>query len=467
MIQSTKFSFSAFLNYLGNWMKVHRTFIQSIQWCIVIVYATLIIVPLFLPLPDETAHLWSNFTLIAQFAFWGIWWPFVLVSMVLLGRVWCGVLCPEGALTQFASKHGKGWSIPHWVRWGGWPFVAFAMTTIYGQLVSVYQYPKAVLLVLGGSTVGAMIIGYFYGKNKRVWCRFLCPVNGVFSLLSKLAPMHYKVNEDAWRASYSLPKDQIQEVNCAPLVPLRQLQSASHCHMCGCCSGYRDAITLTPRPVTEEVVFYSEKNNSVWDSALLLYGLLGIAIGAFQWTVSPWFIQLKQSVAVWLVGHNIMWPFDTEHVAWWMLTHYPENNDVFSWLDGASILVYILMTALVVGSLLALLVGISIRLSRVFHWSAFNHLCQAFIPIAGCGVFLGLSATTVSLLRAEHYALYWVSDVRIALLVVAELGSVWLAWKILGQYNMGHFLRRCFSMLPIFLAMALITYCWALMFWIW
>lgn len=180
-------------------MRRHGAFIRSLQWIVVAVYALLILVPVFLPLPDETAHLWSNLTLIAQFAFWGIWWPFVLVSMVLMGRVWCGVLCPEGALTEFASKHGRGRAIPRWVRWGGWPFVAFALTTIYGQMVSVYQYPKAVLLVLGGSTVGAIIIGYLYGRDKRVWCKYLCPVNGVFGLLAKLAPLHYKVNEDAWR----------------------------------------------------------------------------------------------------------------------------------------------------------------------------------------------------------------------------------------------------------------------------
>ena len=74
-----------------------------------------------------------------------------------------------------------------------------ALTTIDGQLVSVYEYPQAVLLVLGSSTLAAVAVGFVYGKGKRAWCRHLCPVNGVFALLAKVAPLHYRVDEDAWK----------------------------------------------------------------------------------------------------------------------------------------------------------------------------------------------------------------------------------------------------------------------------
>jgi polyferredoxin len=83
------------LAQVGQWMQRHGAVIRGIQWVVVAVYAFLIIVPVVLPLPDDSAHLWNNLTLIAQFVFWGIWWPFVLLSMVMLGRVWCGVLCPK------------------------------------------------------------------------------------------------------------------------------------------------------------------------------------------------------------------------------------------------------------------------------------------------------------------------------------------------------------------------------------
>jgi polyferredoxin len=233
------------LKALGEAMRRNRHLIQQIQWAIVLVYAVLVTIPAFLPLPRRLSHIWDNLTLFAQFAFWGIWWPFVLLSMVLVGRAWCGIFCPEGALSEAASRIGKGHAIPRWITWKGWPFVAFALTTIYGQMVSVYQYPKPALLILGGSTVGAIAVGYLYGRNKRVWCRYLCPVNGVFGLLAKLAPVHFGVDQDAWTLSRRTGNAGVRAVNCAPLVAIKTMRGAADC-MCGRCSGFRGAISLAP-----------------------------------------------------------------------------------------------------------------------------------------------------------------------------------------------------------------------------
>ncbi|MGF6512173.1 4Fe-4S binding protein [Paraburkholderia sp. 32] len=451
----------------GQWMQRHGAVIRGIQWVVVAVYVFLIVVPALMPLPDDTAHLWNNLTLAAQFVFWGIWWPFVLLSMVMLGRVWCGVLCPEGALAEFASKFGRGRAIPHWMRWGGWPFVAFGITTIYGQMVSVYQYPKAVLLVLGGSTFAAIVIGLLYGREKRVWCKYLCPVNGVFSLLSRLAPFHYKVDEDAWRRSYKNGEHghRVIPINCAPLVPLRNMKGAADCHMCGRCSGHRDAIALTWRKPSTEVVQLGDKNANPWDTALILYGLLGIAIGAFHWTASRWFIDLKMFAATWLVDRDITWPLDT-NAPWFLFTHYPDQNDVFSWLDGSLLIGYILSTALVYGTVLLLLLTGATRMLGRFDATRLHHLTQGLIPIAGAGVFLGLSATTLSLLRAEHVSLWWASGLRIAILVIASAWSAWLAWLVTRRYS-ERFVQRALAMLWFVAALAVVNSAWWLMFWGW
>ena len=104
---------------IGEWFLRNQRTIRKVQWGGLAFYALLVVVPAFLPLPGQGAHLWSNLTLAAQFVFWGIWWPFVLVSMVLVVRTWCGIFCPEGALSELASQHGLGRAVPRWIAWGG------------------------------------------------------------------------------------------------------------------------------------------------------------------------------------------------------------------------------------------------------------------------------------------------------------------------------------------------------------
>jgi len=447
------------LQSFGDAMQRRRSVIQGIQWTVVLFYLALVVYPAFRPLPPQEAHLYDNLTLFAQFVFWGIWWPFVMVSMMLMGRVWCGVFCPEGALTEFASRHGLGRAIPKWIRWGGWPFVAFAMTTVFGQLVSVYEYPKATLLVLGGSTVMAVGVGLVYGRGKRVWCRYLCPANGVFALLARLAPVHFRADADAWRAA---PRH-APAVDCAPLVDVRHLASASACHACGRCSGHRDAVRLEARSPNLEVLSLKASPASRWEVLVLVYGVLGIAVGAFQWSASPWFVAVKQAAAGWLIEHNSFWLLQ-DNAPWWLLTHYPEANDVFTWLDGLLILLYIGATALVLGSwiLLWLFVAQRILKQQALMW----RLAYSLIPLAGVSVFLGLSMLTVTMLKAEGMTLAWVTPLRVGLLTLALTWSGWLAARLIQRVP-GSSWRRLAAGSVVVLGMSLAPVAWVVQFFVW
>ncbi|TJZ65221.1 4Fe-4S binding protein [Chitiniphilus eburneus] len=449
----------------GEFLRRHARLLRRLQWGIVTVYLFLLIVPVFLPLPDETAHVFDNLTVAAQFAFWGIWWPFVLVSMPLLGRAWCGWLCPEGMLAEWASERGLGKPIPRWMRWGGWPFVAFACTTIYGQLVSVYQYPRAVALVLGGSTLAAVGVGLVYGRSKRVWCRYLCPVNGVFHVLSKLAPWHFKVDGAAWHAStrQSHRVIPIAAVNCAPLLPLRHMQGAADCHMCGRCSGHRDAIALSPRSPEAEIVEVAQADR--WQTRLIVFGMMGLALGAFLWSASPWLVTVKQVLAEWLIERDVMWPL-ADNAPWWLLTHYPEVNDSFSWLDGGMLLGFIAASGALVGGWLYGALHLADRLLPARATGTMDQLAQALIPLAGCGVFLGLSATTLTLLKHEGLSSTWTNDARYALLALAGLWSLRLAWRIAARRD-GRHGRRLAAISAFALGLVPFLGAWVLFFSVW
>ncbi|HEX5127056.1 MAG TPA: 4Fe-4S binding protein, partial [Rhodocyclaceae bacterium] len=316
----------------------------------------------------------------------------------------------------------------------------------------------------GGSTAAAIVVGYLYGREKRVWCKYLCPVNGVFGLLGKLAPVHFKVDAAAWRNTYhhAIP---IRAVNCAPLVPLRKMQGASDCHMCGRCSGHRDAIALSTRAPNHEIVNLGGQSATGWQAALILFGLLGMAIGAFQWTVNPHMVEVKQAIATWLIDRNIMWPL-AENAPWWVLTNYPDQRDVFSWLDGTLVLGYILGASAVLGSALSAIVGAASRVTGAWQRQRFYHLCQALIPLAGCGVFLGLSALTINLLKNESVPVSWANDARFFMLAASSLWSVWLAARIL-RLQCSSMARQFTALLLFAAAVVVVDYNWWLRFWVW
>ena len=446
----------------GDWLQRHQGAIRTVQWTMVVLYGVLLIVPVFLPLPDRAAYLWTNFTRFAQFIFWGIWWPLVLLTTALVGRIWCGIVCPEGAITEFASRYGYGKAIPRWLTWPGWPTLAFASTTLYGQMTSVYQYPAPTLLILGGSTLAAALVGFFYGRNKRVWCRYLCPVSGVFGLLAKLAPLHFRVDPPLWQLS-QLSGVKPKSLNCAPLVPIRTMRGASDCHMCGRCSGFRGAIRLARRSPNHEIVHVAGAVAKPWETVLIVAGLMGLAAGAFQWSISPWFVCAKIWMAERLMEYGVTWPLETT-APWWILTNYP--GDVMTSLDGVLLIAYMLAVAVAYGASTLLLLALATRSLGPWQTRRLHHLAQSLIPLAGAGVFLGLSGLTVSQLRSDGIVLPFIGMLRALILTMATFWSGTLCWQVTGIYNQEP-VRRMLALSLIGLAMMLGVAGWILLFWIW
>ncbi|HTS23847.1 MAG TPA: 4Fe-4S binding protein [Casimicrobiaceae bacterium] len=426
--------FAASLAALGEMLRSHARTVRLVQWIVVAAYLFFVIVPALLPLPSDDAHWYNNLAVLAQWLFWGLWWPFVILSMLVFGRAWCGFLCPEGTLTEAVSGIGLGRAVPQWMKWGGWPFVAFALTTVVGQLVSVYQYAPATLLILGGSTVAAVGVGLVYGRGKRVWCRYLCPVNGVFAVLAKLSPVHFRVDTEAWTANAS--RIPAHPVNCAPLVRIRRMTGPSECHMCARCSGLHGAIALSARSPESQIAALDGRSARPWDAALIVFGMIGLAIGAFEWSASSSFVALRSAVAGWVIDHGPAWLL-LDNAPWWLLTHYPEANDVFTWLDGALIASWIVVTALVVGAWVSAWLAIAARsVGRGAGLSAVS-LAHALTPLAAMGLFVGLSSLTVALARGEGWHVPALTALRITLLLAGAAWALRLASRQIGARGGG------------------------------
>jgi len=121
--------------------------------------------------------------------FWAWWWPLILLSYPLVGRLWCAI-CPfmvwgriAQALTPWRQRlwpHGKTdrWAAPALAA----GFAAILLWEEVWNLEDTAWLSSALLLLItAGAVIGSMLF------EKRFWCRYLCPVGGMNGLFAKLA----------------------------------------------------------------------------------------------------------------------------------------------------------------------------------------------------------------------------------------------------------------------------------------
>jgi hypothetical protein len=91
---------------------------------------------------------------------------------------------------------------------------------------------------------------------------------------------------------------------------------------------------------------------------------------------------------------------------------------------------------------------------------------MGLIPLAGIGLFLGLSMTTVTHLRAEGVGLGWVAPLRMGLLALALGWSQWLAWRLVRQAGAG-WPRRLGAFALCSVPVAFTGWAWVLLLFVW
>ncbi len=432
---------------IGRTMQRQQRVISIIQWTVVALYLFFLLAPALLPLPDSSARIMNNLHLFVQFLFWGVGWPLIMLSMMLLGRVWCGIFCPDGTLTEFISRHGRNGSIPRWMRWPGWPCTMLLLTTVYGQLVGVYDFHLATMLLLGLPMLAAIWCGFLYGNGKRIWCMYLCPANGVFGLLAKISPLHFHVDEENWK-KHPAP---LPRIDCPPLIDIRRMKSASACHACGRCSGYLDAVELAARKPDAEILQTPNKGVHAAEAITLIFGIIGVGTAAMQWSGSYWFLYFKSALAK--LGMAALQQYSAP---WWLLTNHPAEGRVFSLLDGLALLLYLLGGGALLGIvvLAAVWLAASVAANPELRW---QKLSLALTPIAGIGIFLGLSSFTVLHLQGEGMGMQWVPYARAALLFLGGAFSLWLGARLIFVQTS---LRLLMALMVFALPVALMCAIW-------
>lgn len=378
---------------IENFFVRNRDRFGYVHFTMFVIFAALIFIPPFLPLPAEDAAIGNNFILMARFLIWGLWFPMMLLSVVFMGRLWCGLLCPQGALAECAGKKGLNRPIPRWMRWEGMPIISFIAVTILGQLIGVRDYPLAALEVLGGTMLIAAVVGFLYTSGRRPWCRHLCPIGPLLGVFSRLGAVSFNPPHPP------LSKGGIGGVTgdgrgcvCPTFINTANKVASSNCIECFRCVNPETShsLHLSIRHPGLEIEEIKKREPSLWE-VVFLFLVTGLALGAFHWQANPIFIKYKQAVGAFLLNIGLG-DFIGKSGPWWIMVNYPSAGDVFNRLDFISIATFMLFCMAGIAIILFTLTMLSASIVRGKDriMSTVAKLGYLYAPVALVSLIIGL-----------------------------------------------------------------------------
>lgn len=436
----------------------HRHRLVWVHFAAFIGFLAVIVVPLFLPDPPETSTPLTHFTTFANYLIWGLWFPLVFLSVIFTGRSWCGILCPMGAATEWTNKVGLQRKIPRWIRWEGTPAVSFIVTTILGQTVGVRDHAEAAAEIFGVTMLAALIVGYLYGRKKRVWCRHLCPIGRLLGLYSRLGAIQFAPQvRRPGRDAYS------EKGACPTMIDLVGKNESRHCIECFRCVNptAKGSIRMEFRRPGAEIENIRE-NRANPAEAWLLFLDTGVALGAFLWLVLPKYQQMRQAFGSWALERGWDWMLDVG--PWWLVSVHPDRGEVFLWLDFFTITGF--MAACMIG--MAIVLGTTTAMAA---WTSgkvggdgrfrrrFCELGYQYAPVAMVSLIIGLGALLFEPIRQTPLGLAGVQGVKGGLFLVGVAWSIWLSYKILGRQGVAA-KNRWLPIVPGVVGSIVIGACW-------
>ncbi len=423
-----------------------RPVLPYVHAVMVVVFVSLLLVPPLLAEAPEQAGPLDHLTPFADFLLWGLWFPLVFLSVIVSGRSWCGILCPMGAASEYASKHGLKRRIPGWLTWEGTPIVSFIIVTILGQTVGVRDHPEAAAEVFGGTMLLAIVLGYLYAPGKRPWCRHACPIGlllGVFSRLGavQFAPKRPEPGGDVWS----------DKGVCPTMIDLKRKQESRHCIECFRCvsPAAPGGLYLRLRRPGEEVEQIRSHHPSEAEVWFLFLGS-GAALGGFLWLVLPLYDRLRDAVGTWFIDHDWIWIGDSG--PWWLMSVHPERREVFTWLDFFMISSFMVTVMLALAAILAATTALAAWVSGRLGGTGtmrqrFVELGYQYAPVAMVSLVIGLGGGLFEAMAWVGVPETVLRAIRIGAFALGILWSLHLADRILRVQGLA-WRGRLIALLP-------------------
>ncbi len=125
---------------------------------------------------------------------WVVGWPLLVFSFFFLARTWCSVcgLAAPGWLAQLALKPQR--PTPQFIRrHSGWLMAVFCILLFWIETTwNAAQSPRLTAGIVLAITLGSLFFSMFF--QRRVWCRYLCPLGAINALFAMPAVIELRAN---------------------------------------------------------------------------------------------------------------------------------------------------------------------------------------------------------------------------------------------------------------------------------
>jgi ferredoxin len=121
---------------------------------------------------------------------WILWWPGIIFTFILVGRLWC-VMCPFGALNEWAATLSKPDRLfPKSLRNLWLATFLFLLLTWADEQVGVIRSPQLTAWLIVLFSLFAIVTGIVF--QRRSFCRYLCPITGLLGLYSMFSSVEVR-----------------------------------------------------------------------------------------------------------------------------------------------------------------------------------------------------------------------------------------------------------------------------------
>ncbi len=240
---------------------------------------------------------------------WAIGWPLLFFSFFFLARIWCSV-CPlsvPGWAMQILLKPQRG--TPAFIRKNsGWIMTGLCILFFWVEITwNANESPGLTAWIILSVSLGSLLFSIFF--QRRVWCRYLCPLGAINAIFAMPAVLELRSNNhmcmNRCRNHHCFTGNE-QVGGCPMLRHPFLVDNNRDCVLCGQCikTCQQNSIHLNLRLAPQEL--WNLQSPRLEDSVLVVsLGAIFFPFAMGQQTsdmLVQWFPPLQQIAGSWSSG---------------------------------------------------------------------------------------------------------------------------------------------------------------------